>query len=526
MKSLLSRLPYLVLPAIVVCSVDPAFADGKFFRRLEVADEPGIQAQRAVVAFKDGIETLIVQSDVDGEGTSYGWLLPLPAEPTAIAPCEANSLNALSSVIRPKIAGTPKPLLVFSLVLMLVMVAACLEHLRRRNREGGRASAARILLGIVAASLLVSVFLPSLSRHRGVPSGVEVLQASKAGVYDVTIIKGQTGEEVASWLTSNGFACPPSATTAIREYVSDDWCFLAAMVSPDAEGPATHHPLIITFPASRAVYPLRLTGVDGDPIQLDLYVIAERRAAARSMDTWLCHSYTADTDYNPFGEYVSDVPPIYRVRNTPIRVGIPAISELMWPGCVLTRLHARLDAADMASDLSLTWLNPEPTRVTLHSQRDAIGWSVSIAAIAVALWFAWCTRVASAKGWSPRELVRRRLVSAILMGLVVGVAWYTTLDVVSMKEKGRSRYRELVAAYAHEEALRQLSEGPPGSDFPKVYRNLLSRSRLDEANSPEKPGDYKIETVEDGWQLTIIDRFYIPVAIHISSSGMPKSATE
>jgi len=124
-------LPRLLVLALVACSADSVIADGKFFRRLEVADEPGIQAQRAVVAFRDGIETLIVQSDVAGKDSSYGWVLPLPAEPTSIEPCQANSLNALGSVVRPEVAEFPLGILVFSFFVALITVAVCIDYLRR-----------------------------------------------------------------------------------------------------------------------------------------------------------------------------------------------------------------------------------------------------------------------------------------------------------------------------------------------------------------------------------------------------------
>jgi len=532
MKSLQSLLPRLLVLVLLACSADSAFANGKFFRRLEVADEPGIQAQRAVVAFKDGIETLIVQSDVAGADTSYGWLLPLPAEPTSIEPCQSNSLNALGGIVRPEVAEYPQTFLIFSFVLMLIMLAACLDHLRSKARGKVRTSPVRILLGIVVVLFLASLLLPTLSVSRGLAGGVDVLQTVKAGVYDVAVIKGETGEAVEEWLTSNGFASPPSATTIIEDYISSNWCFLAAKVSTETSGTVTHHPLKVAFPVSQAVYPLKLTGSDGEAIQLDLFVIAERRPVAAGMNTWVSDSFDTDSSYyHRFDDYACEMPPIYKARKKPFaRIGIPAVSELMWPGCVVTRLHGRLDATDMGKDLSLTWMAPEPMRATLYSQRSAIGWSAAIAMIVVTLSFAWLTRGAAKKGWSWRVMLQKRLVVAVVLGLLVGGARYAMLEIVPVKTTGRQAIRSIIAASTHRHALQQLSESPPDSPFPEAYRKLVMEERPDETMNEsadlDKPGDFTIEATDSGWRLTIIDWPYIPVTIPISADGQPQLATE
>lgn len=517
----------IVVPLLVV---DTAFGDGKFFRRVEVSDEPGIRAQRAVISFRDGVETLIVQSDLEGADTSYGWLLPLPAEPTTIEPCPANSLTALSGILRPEIARTPQTLLLFSFFFVPLVVFACLAWIDQKARPGYRVSVSTIVLGVIFALMFASVFLPTLSRGRSGLGGVEVLQTAKAGVYDVTVIKGQSAEEVEGWLKSNGFAAPPAATAILRDYVSDHWCFLAAKVSAEAEGEVTHHPLKVAFPASQAIYPLRLTGSDGEPIQLDLYVIAERRASAASMQTWVCEPFFRDTEYRGFYGYACEVPTVYESRNTPgTRIGIPVVADLMWPGCVVTRLHAKFDANDMNEDLSLAWLEPEPTRARFHSATSALGRSGVIAALVLAVAFAWFTRAAGSKGWSWQTLLRRRLVPAIALGLAAGAIRLVTLDVVRTKETGRFE-RGILNTIAHERALWELSEEPRAAPFPVAYRKRLkdrwSGEGPDESADLSEPGDYRIERAEDGWRLTLLDRQFIPITISIASTGVPRPAAD
>ena len=532
--------PPLCLLVLLGGLADSARADGKFFRRPEVVDEPGIQAQRGVIAFKDGIETLIVQSDLSGEDTSYGWLLPLPAEPTSITPCQVNSLNILNSLMRPKAEAFPEEFLIFSAVLTLVIIAICLEHMRSKTLGNASSLPVKLMLGLLLVVISSCLLLPSLS-SAGVdlPGGVEVLQTTKAGVYDVTIIKGETAEAVEAWLESKGFAAPASATTVIEEYVADNWCFLAAKIATDAKGPDTkgtvsHHPLKVSFPASQAVYPLKLTGSDGAAIQLDLYVIAERRAVADNIKTWLCDAYYKSNHFprNTFDRYAYEVPPTYVSHNQLSNfIAVPVVSELMWPGCVMTHLHGRLDARDMRRDLSFTWRAPTPKRITLFSQSSALGWSAVIAILVLAVSFAWLTARATRKGWTWQMLLRRRFLVAVAIGLLAGGVRYATSEIVPVNKSTRnSILNSKIAESLHAHALEELSKNPPESPFPEAYRKLLMEDwpyeNLDDAADLVKPGDFVIVATESGWRLTIIDRFHLPVTIPISSDGVPILASK
>ena len=510
MSSRRSSLPRLLLLVLPACATHAAFADGKFFRRLEVTDEPGIRAQRAVLAFKDGVETLIVQSDVDGSGPAYGWLLPLPAEPTAIEPCPANTLNALAGVVQPGAADLPWSFVVFSLILLLLTVATCLDHLRQKAPGAPRTSPAGMVVAVVFGLFLASLLLPSLSRGRSPSGGVEVLRTAKAGVYDVTVIQGPTAEAVRSWLMSNGFACPPSASASLRDYVADGWCFLAAKVSPEAHGTVTHHPLRVAFPAARAVYPLRLTGSDSAPIQLDLFAIGERRASASGMQTWVSDTYTRDRGYHTFDAFECELPAMFESGgNSWSRIAIPAVSALMWPGCVVTRLHARLGAADMQHDLTLAWLDSRPVRARLYSVGGAVGWSGGAAAIALAASVAWFTWVAVRSGWSLRMMIRRRLAHAIGLALLVGAVGYAMLEVVPTQDADRHAVQSMTSVWVHYAVLSRLAQEPPTAPFPEAYRKLLGEygagASLDGAAELDRPGDFRIDATENGWRLTIID---------------------
>ena len=527
-----------LLLTLLAGTAHTARADGKFFRIPEVADEPGVHAQRALIAYKDGIETLVVQSDVTGAGASFGWLLPLPAEPTAVEPCPPHCLNFLPRRLAPHAARTPAPFLIPSLAFLLIVVVVCTRHVHMQGRPVTWSSLLmEVFLGALAAVTVLAQVLPSLSLagSRSGPNGVDVLQTARAGVYEIAVITGCDAQAVSDWLTSNGFVSPPSATTVIEDYLADGWCFLAAKVTPEHTGPVTHHPLKVVFPTPRAVYPLRLTGSDGSPIHLDLYVVGKERAATAKMRTWFCDGFdrlgALKNVQDMYGDYAYETPPVYTSHHTRFTTfAIPTVSDLLWPGCVITRLSGRLQPRDMQQDLYPTWKSPTPTQFTLYTRGQAAGWAAGIAALVCALAFASLTPSAARRRWSAKQFVGRRLPPAIICGLLVGGTFYATREVAALKMSTEHPWRGTISSALHKNALRELCDRQPVLPFPEAYRQLVKAPepgpKLDELMDLDARGDFSIEPTDDGWRLTIIEWQHIAVTISITPEGVPRLAEE
>ncbi len=506
------------------------FADGKFFRRLEVADEPGISTQRAVVAFKDGVETLIVQSDIESAGKSVGWLLPLPAEPTLIEACQPMTLNALTQIVTPDFANSKSGLMIFFLALMGLTIYACLDHVHCKKNSIKRGHL--ISLFTLLILIMISLFMvPSLMGVRAKVAGgdVEILQSTKAGVYDVSIINAQNGDAVTEWLTSNGFACPPSATPVLNEYIKDDWCFLAAKVLPETTGDVTHHPLRVSFPTSQAIYPLRLTGSDGAHIQLDLFVIADKQAATSKMKTWVSQGMKVENNYRRFARYETSRPPIFSGRGIlSARIGLPDVSDLMWTGCTLTRLRGNLSTRDMENDLTLEWTDGKDWQIELHDRKSASSLSAIAAAATVILVLPLFVPTATRQGWTWHRFAWKRLPITLTAAMVAGAICYIALDVVSVQSETGTH--PIFAASAHDKVLRELVDGPRNKQFAKTYQEIIDETEMKDyvelTPALEEPGDYMIEATSSGWNLTILDTFYIPSTIAISSNGLPVLASD
>ncbi len=505
-------------------ATDRTQADGKFFPRTEVADEPGITAQRAVIAYRDGIETLIVQSDVTGEGDSFGWLLPLPAEPATIEPCAPYTLHGIGQVIHPRMARSPTFLLALSIVLLFVIVVTCIDYLRKVAKTNERVSAMGILIAILGTVLIASILLPSLARARALGGNVELLQTTQAGVYEITVLKG-TGTGIKDWLISNRFTCPPKAVPVFDDYAAKDWVFLAAKVSADADHSLTHHPLKVTFPTDKTIYPLRLTGVNAEPLQLDLYVIGDKQAMAAGLRPWFCDTFAkyAETyagSNDDFDAYRYETPEIYEAETYWAPIGIPAVSDSMWPGCVLTRLHGRLDTSAMQDDLELHWIDREPMYATVYSRANAWRWSGVMASLTFAGLFAVYTWIAARKRWTWPTLLKRKLALITGASLLGAGILFATLDVVPVKE--RERVIPMIQEHWHDIILHELVADPPENPFPDAYHTRLQEFHIEtKFDELKNPGDYVIEPAEEGWRLTVLSMHYVPITIPIAPDGVP-----
>ena len=64
---------------------------------------PDIPLQQAVLSWKGGVETLVVESTLDGEGNSFGWIIPVPSSPRSFEKVSPGLLRTLSFQVQPKL---------------------------------------------------------------------------------------------------------------------------------------------------------------------------------------------------------------------------------------------------------------------------------------------------------------------------------------------------------------------------------------------------------------------------------------
>ena len=104
-----------------------AAADGKYFPEVAFADSPEMPAQRALVRFKDGRETLIIEAAVNSESKGLGWVIPLPAVPDEMEKVEPGLFESLSFCLGARVTHDLWPQcettgFLFLLVLLFTLV--------------------------------------------------------------------------------------------------------------------------------------------------------------------------------------------------------------------------------------------------------------------------------------------------------------------------------------------------------------------------------------------------------------------
>ncbi len=113
---------------------------------------------------------------------------------------------------------------------------------------------------------------------------VEVISREEVGVYDVSILSADKADALLEWLHDNGYPFPEEGGPILDAYVEEGgWFFVAARVLPDGSDQlaGTVHPLWFSFDTQQPIYPMRLTALLGEPVDVLIYVLAEHRMEAK-----------------------------------------------------------------------------------------------------------------------------------------------------------------------------------------------------------------------------------------------------
>ena len=508
------------LLSLVVSGV--VFADGKAFPEIAIETQPAIPFQRAMIVFRNGVETLLVESAFDSPSATLGWVLPVPAEPTELSVGDPAELPSLAFALGPEIVndlgGALWPTVVVVLVLGLyAAIGISQPDLRRRLKD-------YLTLGVILlfVSLLASLVLPSLGTAGAVAGGgvpVEVVRTQRVGNYEVSVLRPADADALSRWLGEQGFRPADAAERAvITDYIRDAWCFVAAVLRRPAEGTLTPHPIAVSFPTVEPVYPMRLTALANSTTQVDLFVVADRRAEADQFECILSDRFAvANDDVYSDADYIAG--PAYcpaHVRGQGVGIGHPDTCQRLWPGCVVTRLRATLTPEQMHQDIRVGMADTTPHRLRVYSSRARWGivGSVGLSGLAVLLIVAW---IACAGRRRPAR--RARIAGAVTVAatVVACVAVFVALPHANTRSMGRHSpllaealqgraardVRWLVAEakatpddFASPEAIRKLASTQPalGESLPSAL--LENPVTGDPIRRERSPGNYDLRTID------------------------------
>ena len=107
---------------------------------------------------------------------------------------------------------------------------------------------------------------------------VTVEGTSTVGPFQVTTLSGTDGAAVNGWLTSHGYPARPDLVPSLQSYLDQGWRLYAVKLTPTAgELQGELSPLRMTFPASKPVYPIRLSEHAKDVQEVVVYLAAAHR---------------------------------------------------------------------------------------------------------------------------------------------------------------------------------------------------------------------------------------------------------
>lgn len=482
-----------VAAALLVLLLAPVavLADGVFIP--EVARKlPRIPLQRAILAHRDGKETLVVESSLEGGRGAYGWIIPVPATPTRLEKVSPGLLRTIALQTEPQIRNAKFPgelVIVFAFLALFTPFALFMR---------------RPLWLLVFLGLTGFIVLPNFLQFRMGASGdaptprIEEISRRQIGSYETAVLGAASAADLNAWLRENGFAQIPAAgAPAVEEYVAKKWRFVAAKLTLGEDGLAAPHPLLIEFPAPSPVYPMKLTALAETKLRLELFVVARERATPGGyrLRTEFCD--TLSQAENESGERL-------RSQTFGRTVAQADLGRILWDGCVLTRLAGEVAPEAMREDLLPGFTAVKPELLTLFSRdaakKEAAEWAALVYGLGILV--VSCLPAA----WRLRAFIALAVVTPAV-SLASYIAAGEKVDVVVI---GRSRsnlegLRSSLVAYIAEyegtpEADALASGGPDGP--PRTAREQLLKQIWVESGNPytgeplrveDSPGNFTVE---------------------------------
>ncbi|TAN41342.1 MAG: DUF2330 domain-containing protein [Nitrospirae bacterium] len=360
-----------LLPVAETVWADGFYIPDRAYRKL-----PEIPTQRAILSYKDGIETLIIESALSAEGQSFGWIVPLPAEPIDIKQAPTELLNVFSTNTEPEIIHTDmKRPFFFVLLVTLFFVVHMFFSVR--------------LFYLVVISILISVFAIPYSLGLGTRGAagtsqnatriekVDVRKHVDVGSYEVSILKASRVDDLNEWLKNNAFAIlPPKGVSIVEDYIKKKWVFAVARLKRQSGGLSIPHPLFVRFPVGRPVYPMRLTSLSGGDVFLRLFVVGHRTASLREgltdrrgvrLKPEFADSYRL-LDRNK----VRSIYDVFSGKLFPGVLSHPDAKDILWPDCFVSSFAATVSPKNMTEDYVIELSDYAMYRQKFYSSQGAI----------------------------------------------------------------------------------------------------------------------------------------------------------
>ena len=247
----------VVLVQLAIFGARPSWGDGSFFPPHNYGGEDLREpAQRALVVYRGGQESLFLFVDYQGDAKKFAWVVPCPAKPTMKLSSPAIWKEATQYYAH------------------LQQVAW--EKDRQRHNGGG---------GAVA---------PNREQE-----GVTVHSIALIGPYEVAILSANTGRGLSQWLKQNKYQMSPRARPILEQYVAEKWFFVAMKVRTPSQKLQSLPPIRLDFATSSPRYPLRISAINSGVADIRLYFVgALREETRKSTQGYFSQAFSIATDFS------------------------------------------------------------------------------------------------------------------------------------------------------------------------------------------------------------------------------------
>jgi hypothetical protein len=368
----------MVMPVLLLAFCSICSADGYIMPKVRIKP-PDMPIQRALVKYRGGIETLIIEATFEGEGNNFGWIIPVPSVPQKFERVSPGLLNTLSYQLNYKIKHRPWELGVF--IFMVALLALNCFTFILTGWSGGWVS---LTLTVIAVMVIPQYRIFGASSTDS--PGIKLVGKEAIGNYEIFIIEAKGSGDLNTWLSANGFEkFPEKILPTLDDYIKKKWYFAAAKLARKNQGLTAPHPIAIQFKSEKIVYPMRLTALSPSDLNLELFVIAGGEAVPINYSLKKIYCNTFDYKNVDSWDGVSPDRSLGFVGRQGYwaysEIGHPEAKKLMWDGCVVTRFAGRFSSREMKEDISFGLKDAEPYRAVAYSYQGALLFGLKYPAI-------------------------------------------------------------------------------------------------------------------------------------------------
>ncbi|MFA6525591.1 MAG: DUF2330 domain-containing protein [Patescibacteria group bacterium] len=181
-------------------------------------------AQKAVIFYEGGVETMVVSITFQGDAEKFGWVIPTPTKPTITKGSDElfTSLEELTAVYY------------------------------GYDNNG----------------------IYEMPASGAGDKAVSVIDTQQIEYYEVTTLSATDKDALTKWLNDNGYDYPESASYILNSYIENGWYFVAMKINTESlewgsvgKQLKTGHavPVAVSFETENLVYPMKISSVTSNP---------------------------------------------------------------------------------------------------------------------------------------------------------------------------------------------------------------------------------------------------------------------